>query len=154
MIQDRFGTALMLVASAWLAMLVMTEPGIYAENNYRMRVGIIAVVVLIAALFPRHLTLSGTVVSFVALGLALNVGFFGLFGMDVQGLVPAALLVIALWLRRHRLDLTDIVLITSVVACGLAILQPNVVLIAVGVVGGVNLLIWAMNAIRSPRASR
>lgn len=154
MILDRIGTALMLSASAWLIMLVTTEPGVYAEPSYRLRVGIIAAVVIITALLPRHLTLSGTVLAFVALGLALHIGLFGLFGKEIQGLVPVVLIAIAMWMRRERLDATDIVLVTSLVACGLSILQPNIVFIALTIVGIVNLASWIATAIRSARTGR
>lgn len=152
MIFERLGTALMIIASAWLVMLVATEPGVYAEPSYRRRVFIIAAVILVTTLFPRHLTLSGTVLSFVALGLALHIGIFGLFGMEVQGFAPTALLAVAIWLRRHRLDLTDIVLVTSLVACVLAFLQPNIVFITLSVVAVVNVVMWLGGAIGSRRA--
>lgn len=154
MIHDRIGTALMLIASAWLIMLVATEPGMYAENSYRVRVGIIATIILVTTFFPRHLPLSGTVLAFVSLGLTLHISLFGLFGMDIQGAVPAVVFGLAMWLRRHRLDATDIVLITSLVACGLSVVQPNVVFFTLAVVAAVNLLMWLGNAFGTKRSQR
>lgn len=150
---DRIGTVLMLVASAWLVMLITTESGVYAEPAYRQRVGISAAVILATAFFPRHLYLSGTVLAFVSLGLAVHVGVFGLFGMELQGLVPAVVLALSMWFRRVRLDLTDIVLVTSLVACGLAIVQPNVVFFALTIVAVVNLMIWLSNVLGSFRST-
>lgn len=154
MIPDRIGTALMLATSAWLIMLISTDPGVHAENAYRLRVGIIAAFILVTAFFPRHLYLSGTVLAFVSLGLVLNVGLFGLFGLGVNGLIPVLLLAIAMWLSRNRLDATDVVLVTALVACGLAIVQPPVVFFAFVVIAAVNALVWLVNMLGSLRVSK
>lgn len=143
--QDRTGTALMLAAVAWLVMLVFTEPGVHADPWFRVLVGTIAFIVLVTAFFPRHLFLTGTVLAFVSLGMTLHIGLFGLFGLGITGLVPPALIAISLWLRRDRLDGDAVVVVTAVAACGLSMVQPRVIIIAIVFIAVVNLLIWIVN---------
>lgn len=151
MLQDRIGTALMLIAAAWMASLAFTDPGSHAEPEWRRLVLVTAIGMLIVAFFPRHLNLSGTVLAFTMLGISLNIGIFGLLGLTWEGLIPTALLLIAVLLRRTRLDSDAVVVITAATACVLGFLQPNVILFALTVILVVSLVIWLVNAFRSFR---
>lgn len=152
--QDRIGTALMLMAAAWLTMLAFTEPGNTASTYFRVLLCLTASAIVIVAFFPKHLFLTGTVLIFTVLGLALHIGAFGIFGIGLKGLLPAILLVPAMYLRRDRLDGDPIVVITAAVACGLAIAQPQVVLFAFTVIAAVNIVIWLLKSVSSLRTSR
>src|SRR5699024_5581744 len=117
---------LMLLAAAGTVMLAVTEPGSTASPNFRLTVGVTAAAMVLVAYFPRHLYLTGTVLAFTTLGLSLHIGLFGIFGIGVPGLLPPALFGIAMWFTRDRLDGSAIVVITAVVACGLAMIQPGI----------------------------
>lgn len=154
MSQDRVGIALMLFAAAWMVMLAVTEPGSGASNYFRILIGITAAAMVVVAFFPRHLYLTGTVLVFTTLGLSLHIGLFGIFGIGLKGLLPAAVFAIAMWFVRDRLDGSAVVVITAVVACGLAMIQPQVVMFAIIFIAIVNVLLWLMNRISALRASR
>lgn len=152
MILDRIGTVFILAAAGWLVMLVTTEPGHWAEPQYRQKLAIIAAVVLVSAIFPRHLSLTGTVLAFTALGLTAHVALFGLFGMELKGLVPLLLMAIAMWMRKDRFDADPVVLVSSLVACGLSIVQPLIVFITIAFLFVVNLMMWVFNGIGKMRS--
>lgn len=149
----RIGNVLILVAAAWMAMLAITEPGSGASTYFRTVIGVTAAGMVVVAFFPRHLYLTGTVLAFTMLGLSLHIGLFGIFGIGVQGLLPAAVFGIAMWFIRNRLDGSAVVVMTSLVSCGLAIIQPEVVLFAFAFIGVANLLIWGANRLSRPRPS-
>lgn len=154
MILDRIGTALILAAAGWLAMLITTDPGIWADPQYRQKVALIAAVVLVSSVFPRRLALTGTVLAFTALGLSAHVALFGLFGMELKGVVPIVLVAVGMWLRKERYDSDPIVLVSALVACGLSIVQPQIVFVTITFLVIVNLAMWLVNGIRTFRSSR
>lgn len=145
MYQDRIGTVVMLLAGAWMASLAFTDPGEFAAPELRRRIVIVAVGFLVVAFFPQRLNLTGTVLAIAVLGLGLNIGLFGLFGMTWEGLLPAALMVAALWLRRNRLDNDAVVVISAAVAGMIAIVQPQVIMFAITAILVVNIIIWMAN---------
>lgn len=152
--QDRIGMVLMFLAAAWTVMLVITEPGSGASNYFRILIGITAVAMIVVAFLPRHLFLTGTVLAFTTLGLALHIGLFGIFGIGVKGLLPAAIFAIAMWFIRNRLDGSAVVVITAVVACSLAMIQPQVVMFAFTFIAIANILLWIANRVASLRVGR
>lgn len=145
MTQDRIGTALMLAAAGWMISLAFTEPGSGASNEFRVQIGITAAMMLIVAFFPRHLFLTGTVLTFSALGLSLNIGLLGIFGIGVKGLLSAAVFAIAMWFIRDRMDGSAIVVITALAACGLALATPQVLMFAFLFIAVVSVIIWLLN---------
>lgn len=143
--RDQIGTGVMLAAAAWMASLAFTDPGQYAAPELRQRIVVTALVIVLVAFFPRRLNLTGTVLAVTALGLSLNIGLFGLFGMTWEGLLSAALIIVALWLRKDRLDNDAIVVISAAAAGILAVIQPLVILFALVVILAVNVIIWVLN---------
>lgn len=152
--QDRIGTALMLIAAAWTVMLAVTEPGSGASDYFRLLIGITAAAMVVVAFFPRHLYLTGTVLAFTTLGLSLHIGLFGIFGIGIPGLLPPAVFALAMWFIRDRFDGSAVVVISAVVACGLAMIQPQVVMFAFAMIAIVNILLWLGNRISAIRANR
>lgn len=147
MTQDRIGTVLMVAAAGWMLSLAFTEPGSGAATEFWVLIGVAAAMMLIVAFFPRHLFLTGTVLTFSALGLALHIGVLGVFGIGVKGLLSAVLFAIAMWFIRDRLDGSALVVITAVVACGLAIATPEVLIFAFFFIAIVSAIIWLFNRI-------
>lgn len=145
--QDRIGMMLMFLAAAWTAMLSVTEPGSGASTWFRVLIGITGAAMVVVAFFPRHLYLTGTVLAFTTLGLSLHIGLFGIFGIGLKGLLPAVIFAIAMWFIRDRLDGSAVVVITAVVACSLAMIQPQVVMFAFLFIAAANVLLWLANRI-------
>lgn len=143
--QDRIGTGLMILAAALTVMLAVTEPGSGASNNFRLLIGITAGAMVLVSFFPRHLFLTGTVLTFTTLGLSLHIGLFGIFGIGLPGLASPIVFAIAMWFVRDRLDGSAVVVISAVVACGLAMIQPQVVIFALLFIVVANVLIWLFN---------
>lgn len=152
--QDRIGTALMLSAAVWVAVLVFTLPPLDVSVPWRSDLIVVTIALLVVAFFPRRLALTGTVLAFSVLGVCINLAIFQFHAIGWQGVVPAVLLAVALWLRRERLDLKDVVGVAALVAFGIAIVQPAIVAFAWIVIAAVNLMLWLMNAMRSSRTSR
>jgi hypothetical protein len=119
-----------------MAMLAFIEPGDTASNRVRVMMIGIGIAMFVLALLPAHLNLTGTVLAFICLGLALHMGLFGIFGIGFPGLAPAILVGIGIVCRRARLD--QGVLIIGLVGFSLALWTPLPVLFAMAVVGIVN----------------
>lgn len=151
---DRTGTALMLITAAWMAMLAFTAPPLELAASFRGDMMTLAIGLLVAALFPRHLELTGTVLVFSAMGVLINLATFQFSEIGWQGVVPTIVFGIALWCRRNRLDLRDVVGVAALVAFGIAIFQPNVVMFAWIVIALVNAVIWLVNGVSSFRRNR
>lgn len=147
MTQDRIGTVLMVAAAGWMISLAFTEPGSGASTDFRVQIGITVAMMLIVAFFPRHLFLTGTVLTFSALGLALHIGLLGVFGIGVRGLLSAVVFAIAMWFIRDRLDGSALVVITALAACGLGMATPAVLIFALFFVAAVSAIIWIFNRI-------
>lgn len=119
---DRAGTIILLIAAVWMAALAYVPPGDTASTSFRILAVEIGVFILILAIFPAWLNLTGTVLAFTTFGLALHIGLFGIFGFGLEGLPPAILVAIALSLRRDRLD--QFALIPALLMFSLALWTP------------------------------
>lgn len=145
--QDRIGTAMMLVTAVFLGWLIADLPSLDVEVPWRNDLIVVAIGVLLLAAFPRRLELTGTVLAFAVLGLCVNLAIFQYDALEWKGVVPAVLVAIAIWCRRARLDLTDVVGVAAVVAFGIAVFQPAIIAFAFIAVAGVNALLWLANRI-------
>lgn len=145
--QDRIGTALMLVAAGFLGWLIADLPSLDVEVPWRNDLIVAAIGVLLLAAFPRRLELTGTVLAFAVLGICVNLAIFQYDALEWKGIVQTVVVAIAIWCRRDRLDLTDVVGVAAIVAFGIAVFQPAIIAIAFVAVAGVNALLWLANRI-------
>lgn len=145
--QDRLGTALMLIAAAVFGWLIVDLPSLDVEVPWRNDLIIAAISVLALAAFPRRLELTGTVLALAVLGICINLAIFQYDALGWQGTIPGLLVAFAIWCRRARLDLTDVVGVAAIVAFGIAVFQPAIIAFAFLVIAGVNVLLWLANRI-------
>lgn len=145
MTQDRIGTAVLVAAAGWLGFLIADLPSWDVEVPWRYALVWAVISVLLLAVFPQRLQLSGTVLAFAVVGICLNLSIFEYEALGWKGIVPTVLVTMAVWLRRSRLDLTDVVGVSAVVAFGIAVVQPNIVMFAFLFIAIVNIVIWALN---------
>lgn len=145
--QDRVGTAFMLAAAGLLGWLIADLPSLDVEVPWRRDLIVAAIGVVALMVFPRRLELTGTVLAFAVLGICVNLAIFQYDALDWQGFAPAMLVALGIWFRRARLDLTDVVGVSAVVAFGIAVFQPAIIAFAFVVIAGVNALLWLANRI-------
>lgn len=152
--QDRLGTALMLIAAGYLGWLIADLPSVDVEVPWRNDLIIAAIGVLALAAFPRRLELSGTVLAFAVLGICINLAIFQYDALGWQGIASTVLVAIAIWCRRARLDLSDVVGVAALVAFGIAVFQPAIIAFAFIFIAVANVLLWLANRIFATRPSR
>lgn len=152
--QDRLGTALMLIAAGYLGWLIADLPSVDVEVPWRNDLIIAAIGVLVLAAFPRRLELSGTVLAFAVLGICINLAIFQYDALGWQGIASTVLVAIAIWCRRARLDLSDVVGVAALVAFGIAVFQPAIIAFAFIFIAVANVLLWLANRIFATRPSR
>ena len=147
--QDRIGAFLLLIAASWMVLLAFTHPGNTASGNFRYLVLVVAFGLLVLTILPQFNFQTSTALTFSVLGVCLHIGTFGILGIGLKGLLPAAMVVVAMWFRRDRFS-GDAVVVVSVVACCLAIVQANVVIFAWMVIALANLFIWMWKRAKRP----
>ena len=144
---DRIGTGVIAAAALWLGYLVLELPDTDVEVPWRNLLISIFVAVALLAVFPRKLELSGTVLAFAVLGICTNLAIFERDSIGVEAVVPVILVAIGIALRRSRLDLSDVVGVSALVAFGLGVVQPLVVVFALTFILIVNVIIWILNRV-------
>lgn len=154
MTHDRIGSVVLLIVAGWFGVLAYRLPPLDIAVPWRADTIALAVGVLALALFPEHLQLTGTVLAFSVLGIAMHMMVFDRDVFGWQILILTGMIALGIWFRRARLDFKDVVAVAALVAAGVAFAQPNVMMFAWMVIAVVNSLILLMKLIGSRRHSR
>lgn len=150
---DRIGTALLVIAAAWYGWLLFDLPSLDVEVPWRNELQVALVATLVLAIFPKHIQLTGTVLAFAVLGICVNLAMFNYDALGWKGVLPVAIVAVAIWCRSNRMDMSDVIGVSAVVAFGIAIVQPGIVAFAFLFILVVNVIIWIVNRFGKSRTA-
>ena len=150
---DRLGTALLLIVAAWYGWLLFDLPPLDVEVPWRGELQIAFVATIVLAVFPKRIQLTGTVLAFAVLGMCVNLAMFNYDALGWKGVLPVAIVALAIWCRSSRMDMSDVVGVSAVVAFGIAIFAPAIVAFAFLFILVVNIIIWIANLVSKSRSA-
>lgn len=143
------GNAFILLAALWMLGLSLVGPGADADWAYRSIMVSTALALFALVLLSPHLTATWTLLAFSILGVSLSAAIFGTFGVGLAGYISPILLVIAMWVRRDRLD--GRVVIWSVILASLGLWAPHYMVAGWYMMALVNAVIWVVNRLKGSR---